>query len=471
MQRTFLNNLKFRNNSTDGIIKSRFLYKENLLKNESLASIRAKLLAVFIFLYYFIENGTLGLVPEKYYYVYRSMRISDFILYGLVIYSFYNVREYIDLFKSRPLLIVKIILAYFLLEFALSAVRYGFNPIEYFFRLKGLWSSFLIFPYLLLIKRNGLEFLIKLIFPVAVISNFLYLLSALTGIPFLPDVSVYKQKLPGDIEIFRVYGGTFFGEMFFLGFVYYWITRRFVFWQLIFVILFVIPHVLAFGRLAWVGFLFTIALMLLMNSLKKRQFRVLARQMIIIIITSLTLIIAFVKLIPESDFYIHALKVRVFQAQDDVKYAEGTYGTRVISQNAALIHLWNSSNIFIGVGMHPLWVVGPDSRAEVVYYDAFCDVGWAGVLAAYGLVGFSLALILQVYFIFLSFKLVKNSREGGIYDLLILLLFAKLMFDSTVGFSYVLLSTNLWGFFLSMNLYIAVLVHVYNEQKKQGLIK
>ncbi|MCX7878596.1 MAG: hypothetical protein N2510_08170 [Ignavibacteria bacterium] len=470
MQRTFLNNFRFRDSSYNSL-KKRFVYKENLLKDESLSGLRAKLLAVGIFLFYFIENGTLGLVPEKYYFVYRSVRISDFILYGLVLYSFYNVREYMDLFKSRPLFIVKIILAYFLLEFVLSAVRYGFNPIEYFFRLKGLWSSFLIFPYLLLIKRNGLEFLIKLIFPVAVISNFLYLLSALTGIPFLPDVSIYKQKLPGDIEIFRVYGGTFFGEMFFLGFVYYWITRRFVVWQLIFVILFVIPHVLAFGRLAWVGFVFTILTMLLMNSLKKRQFKVLFRQLVIIIITVVTVTVAFIKLIPESDFYINALKVRVFQGQEDVKYSEGTYGTRVIAQNAALLHLWQNSNILLGVGMHPMWVVGPDSRAEVAYYDAFCDVGWAGVLAAYGLIGFLLALTLQVYFIYLSFKLVRNSREGNIYDLLILLLFAKLVFDSTVGFSYVFLSTNLWGFFLNMNVYIAVLVHVYNEQKKQGLIK
>jgi len=446
-------------------------YSDILFSGEMVTSLRARILAVAIFMYYFIENGTLGLVPEKFYYVYRSVRISDLILYGLVFYSLYNVREYMDYFKSRPMLIVKLILAYLLIEFSISAVRYGFNPIEYFFRLKGVWTSFLVFPYLLLIKRNGLAFLIKIIFPVAIISNFLYLLTALTGIPFLPDVSIHKQKLPGDIEVYRVYGGTFFGEMFFLGFVYYWITKRFVIWQLFFSILFIIPHILAFGRLAWIGFIYTILLMIALNSLKKREFKVMIRQTVLLIIVALSLIIAFIKFIPESDYYIDALYARIFQAQDDVKYSEGTYGTRIIAQNAALVNLWSNSNILIGVGMHPMWVVGPQSKEEILYYSAFCDVGWPGVLAAYGLIGFVLAIILQVYFIYLTFRLMKNSRDGNLYDLLIMLMFAKLTFDSIVGFSYVLFSTNLWGFYLGLNIYIPVLVHVYIQQKSQGFIK
>jgi hypothetical protein len=442
-------------------------YNEKFLKDELVINLRARALAIAIFLYYFIENGTLGLVPQKLYFVYRNVRISDLILYGLVLYSFISIREYKDLFKSRSLLITKAILIYFLFEFAISALRYDFNVIEYFFRLKGLWSSFLIFPYLLLLKRNGVTFLIKIFFPVAVISNILYILSALTGIPFLPDVSIIKQRLPGDIEVFRVYGGTFYGDLFYLGFIYYWITNKFKFWQLILAVIFIIPHILAFGRLAWAGFIFTIFLMLVLNSLKKKQFKVIFKQAAVIVLLTVALLTAFIKFIPESDFYFDALQARLFQGEEDVKYSEGTYGTRVITQNDVLLNLWSKSDIFLGIGMHPMWVVRPESHEENLCYGAFCDVGWPGVLAAYGLIGFILALILQVYYAFLSFKIIKRSSDG-VYTFLITLMLAKLLFDSLVNFSFIFLSTGLWGMFMLMNFYIPVMVHSYEKLKKEG---
>jgi len=475
MQRTFINSLKFK--KTDKSVSSHFhsdksstLYSENLLRKELVTNLRARILAIAILMYYFIENGTLGLIPEKYYMVYRNVRISDIILYGLIIYSLVKVNEYKDLFKSRSLFLPKLFLAYLLFEFAVSAIRYNFDPIEYFFRLKGVWTSFLIFPYLLLIKRNGFNFLIKIVFPVAIISNILYILSALTGIPFLPDVSIMKQRLPGDIEVFRVFGGTFYGELFFLGFVYFWITKRFRMWQIFLVILFIVPHILAFGRTAWAGFAFTILLMILLNFLRKKQFKILFRQAVILIILGITLFISFMQFIPESDYYIDALKARLFQGQEDVKYSEGTYGTRIILQNNSLVNLWMQNDILLGIGMHPMWVVRPESREETIYYSAFCDVGWPAVLAAYGLIGFLLAAILQVYYMFLSFKLIKRSPDDGIQNFLLMMLLAKLLFDSIVTSSYILLSTGLWGFFMSMNFYIANLVYNYEEQKKKGLI-
>lgn len=479
MQRTLLNNLRFKgvrgsnNGSSGDTLKNDYLqgYSENFIKETLVTNLRARFLAIAIFLYYFIESGTLGLVPQKFYMVYRNVRISDLILYGVIIYSLVNIREYRDLFKSKPFLIAKVILAYLLIEFGISYIKYGFNPVEYFFRLKGVWTSFLVFPYMLLIKRNGLGFLIKIIFPIAVISNLLYVLSALTGIPFLPDVSIYKQRLPGDIEVYRVYGGTFFGEMFYLGFVYYWITKKFKLWQMALVILFIIPHILAFGRSAWAGFAFTILLMIVFNSLKKKNFKILFRQAVILVSMGLFLFISFIKFIPESDFYLDALEARLFQGQDDLKYSEGTYGTRILTQNAALLNLWASGDWFLGVGMHPMWVIGPDSKVEAVIYGAFCDVVWPSVLAAYGLVGFILFGILQIYYIYMCIKLLKRAPNENLYTLLLMLLMAKLIFDLTFTSSYVLLSTGLWGFFFSMNVYIPVLVYVYEEQRKKGLIK
>ncbi len=447
------------------------LYSENFFREELVLNLRARVLAICIFLYYFVENGTMGLVPAKFYLVYRSVRISDLLLYGMVIYSFFSYREYKDLFKSKPFLIAKIFLLYLLFEFAVSYVRYGFNPLEYFFRLKGIWTSFLVFPYLLLVKRGGLPFLIKIIFPVAVISNTLYIITALTGIPFLPDVSIIKQRLPGDIEVYRVFGGTFFGELFFLGIVYYWITKRFRFWQMGLVALFIIPHILAFGRLAWVGFVFTILVMIVINSMNKRNYHILLRQAVLLVIMGISISYAFIKFIPESDFYLDALNARVFQGQEDVKHDEGTYGTRVIMQNNALVYLWMNSDIFLGIGFHPMWVLGPDSREEAIIYGAFCDVSWPSVLAAYGLIGFLITLIIQFYYMYLAFKIIRNSPQVNLYTFITLLLFTKLIFDSTIGFSYVFVSTGLWGFFTGLNIYIPVLVFMYEDYKKKGILK
>ncbi len=475
MLKTSLNSFRGRRNTAENILsaksdQSNLLYSENLYKESLVTSLRARVLAVCIFLYYFIENGTIGLVPQKYYMVYRSIRISDLLLYGMIVYSFLCYREYKDLIKSRSFLIIKILLAYLIFEFIVSAFRYGFSPIEYFLRLKGVWTSFLVFPYLLLLRRGGLHFFVKLIFPVAIISNLLYLLTALTGIPFLPDVSIIKQQLPGDIQVYRVYGGTFYGEYFFLGIIYYWITKRFRFWQMGLVALFVIPHILAFGRLAWVGFVYTILLMILLNSLNKRNYHLLLRQAVILVIMGISLTYAFTKFIPESDFYVDAINARIFQGQEDVKYSEGTYGTRVAMQNSALVSLWMNNDIFLGVGMHPLWVVGPDSKEEIIYYGAFCDVTWPGVLAAYGLIGFAIALIIQFYYIFIAFKIVRKTRNVTLYTFLLTLLLAKLLFDITIGFSYVFISTGLWGLFYLLNIYVPILVYSYEEYKNKGLI-
>jgi hypothetical protein len=281
---------------------------------------------------------------------------------------------------------------------------------------------------------------------------------------------VIRQRLPGDLEVFRVFGGTFYGELFFLGFVHYWITKRFRMWQMFFVVLFVFPHVLALGRMAWLGFVFTIFVMIVLNSLNKRDFRIVFRQAVILIFMTLCLVFSFLQFVPESEFYVRALNSRLFQGQSDVKYGEGTYGTKVITQNAALVNLWEKSDVFLGIGMHPMWVVGPDTREESVYYAAFSDVSWPAVLAAYGLIGFSISFVLQIYYMILAFRIIKNSKEQGLYTFLITLLFAKLVFDVVVGFSYVFLSAGLWVFFGILNIYIPVIVYMY-EQKKAELFQ
>ncbi len=415
------------------------LYQKNYL------TLNAKLLAWGIFLIFFIENGTLGLIPKQFYFVYRNMRISDFLLYFLAIYSLYDLKEFSKLYHSRALIIPKLILLYLLFQFIMSSILYDYNIIEFFFRLKGMWMCFLVFPFLLLIKRRALGYLIKIFLPVAIVSNVLYIMSAVTGIAFLPDIGIAEQNLPGGLKVFRVYGGTFYGELFFLGFVYNWITRKFKFYQLFLAILFIVPHILAFGRSAWVNFALTIAIMMVWYAIKKREFRLAFRQIIIVSILGIALVYSFIKLVPESDYLVTAIEARISQGQDDIKFKEGTYGSRLASIGA-LITLWQNGNIFFGIGMHPLWVVKPVTVEENIYAWGFSDVGWASVLAAYGLVGFLLAVIYQIYYFVVSIKVVKKSKYNDILVFFALVFLSRLFFDSVINAAYVGLSVGLWGF-------------------------
>jgi len=446
-------------------VKSDHIVSDAFIRDNLVISLKARAIALAICLYFFIENGTLGLVPEKWYIIYRNVRLSDLILFGLIAYSIFNLREYYYLVKSKSFFITKVLLFYLVFEFGISAIKYQFNIPEYTFRLKGLWSSFLVLPYMLLYKRGGIGFLIKLIFPVAIISNILYILTALTGIAFLPDVSVITQTLPGDITVYRVYGGTFFGEFFFMGFLYMWITRKFRWWQLFLVILFVMPHVLAFGRGAWAFFVFCILAFIIINSLRKKAFRVLIRQALVFALLGITFSICFIKLIPESDYYVDAIAARLTQGQDDVKYNEGTYGARVLFQNGALIKLWMNNNWLVGVGMHPMWVVRAESYEEQVYYNAFCDVSWPAILAAYGLIGFVLSIIFQIYYMITTWKIIKRTKEVNLQTYFLTYVFAKMIFDTFINYTYTFISVGLWGLFPVMNFFVAVIVYNYEKQK------
>lgn len=444
--------------------KEGLTYTEALQRSNFLTQ-NAKILAWGLFLFFFIENGTLGLVPRQFYFVYRNMRISDFLLYGLTLYSFYNIKEFLPLYKSKAFLLPKLLLTYFIFQFIFSFLKYDYNLFEFFFRLKGLWMCFLVFPFLLLLKRNGLGYLIKLMLPVAVVSNILYIMSAVTGTAFLPDIGIAEQSLPGGLKVFRVYGGTFYGELFFLGFIYTWMTKKFRVYQLFLAVLFIVPHILAFGRSAWIYFAFTVVVMLVWYALKQKEFRAVLRQIIIVVILGTGLIYGFVKFVPQSDYLISAIDARVSQGQEDLKYKEGTYGSR-LANIAAMLTYWESNNIFIGIGMHPLWVVSPVTAEESIYAWGFSDVGWASVLVAYGLVGFILAILFQVYYFVTSIKIVKNTTKYDLLVFFILVFISKLFYDSVINYSYMGLTVGLWGFW-STSISIAALVYKYENPDEE----
>ncbi len=462
------NTLRFHRNTYNSV-NTENLQINGIKEKINYLPLNAKLLAWGIFLIFFIENGTLGLFPKQYYFVYRNVRISDLLLYFLTAYSLFNSKEFIELYKSKAVIIIKILILYLLFQFIVSCILYEYNVLEYFFRLKGMWSSLLIFPYLLLLKRKGLPYLIKLILPVAIVSNILYILSSITGVAFLPEIGIEKQNLPGGLQVYRVFGGTFFGEFFFLGFIYYWVTVKFRFYQLFLVILFIIPHILAFGRAAWVSLAFSIIVIFVWNFFRKRDFKVVFKQTVMVILLGGLLIYAFSRFIPQAGYLTEALGARVEQGQEDIANKEGTYGTRLASTEA-LISLWSNSNILFGIGMHPMWVVKPETEQENLYAWGFSDVRWASVLAAYGIAGFLLAVVFQIYYFIISLKILKHSKQD-LQTFFVLMLVALMLFDTLMNYSYNLFSVGLMGLNTMLCLYIAVLVYKYEELKKSKLIK
>src|SRR4030095_5454222 len=287
----------------------------------------------------------------------------------------------------------------------------------------------------------------------------LYILSALTGIAFMPDIGIEKATFTGGLKVYRVYGGTFFGELFFLGYIYQWITGKFRFHQLFLAILFIIPHILAFGRAAWIFFAFSIIIMLFWNSFKTKGFKVFLRQGIIITVFGAMLVYAFTKFIPGSETFTEAIEARIIQGQEDGEYKEGTYETR-LANIGALIDLWQSSNILFGIGMHPMWVIKPITEEENIYAWGFSDVGWTSVLAAYGLVGFLLAIVFQIFYTIFSFKVLRMSVYNDILIYFVLSFLIRLIFDSVINYSYKGLTVGLWGF-APVAFNIAVLAYKY----------
>ena len=162
MDKVILNQNGFKKSSTASNFTPPDLgYGEKVIQDNVYYSLKAKFLAFGIFLYFFFENGTLGLLPEKFYMVYRSVRISDIILYVMVIYSIFRIKEYKDLFKSKSLIVVKVFLSYMVFEFIYSAFIYKFISLSSFaekrrigFSHKVNYSRCSLFEHTLYIKRR-----------------------------------------------------------------------------------------------------------------------------------------------------------------------------------------------------------------------------------------------------------------------------------------------------------------------------
>jgi hypothetical protein len=208
----------------------------------------------------------------------------------------------------------------------------------------------------------------------------------------------------------------------------------------------------------------TIVIMLLWYAFRKKDIRLVVRQVIIIGFLAGIIFYTFSEFIPESDYMFNAIEARVSQGRDDWKYGEGTLGSRM-ANIVALLDLWQDGNIFFGIGMHPMWVIAPVTAEESIYAWGFSDVGWAGLLTAYGLTGFTLAVIFQLFFIIRSFKLIKSAKYYDIMTFFTLYCLSKLFFDSVISYSIRGFSVGLWGF-SSVVLLIACVIYKFEYPDK-----
>jgi hypothetical protein len=291
-----------------------------------------------------------------------------------------------------------------------------------------------------------------------VASNILYIFSYITGVALMPGMSIVKQNLPGGMQVNRIFGGTFFGELFFLWYMFGWITDKIRPVQILLALLFVTPHILAFGRAGWAFLIFNILLMFLWNFLKKREFKILFKQGVVLTIFAGILFYAFINFFPQADYLTEAIQARVEQGQENIENLTGTYGTR-IANSAALIELWLKSNILFGIGMHPMIVIKPETTEELLYAWGFSDVRWSAILAAYGLAGFLIMAVFQVYYAVKAIVVLKKTRSNSIYTFLTIILLSNLLFDSLINYSYNLISVRLWGLTNVFALYLAVLAY------------
>ena len=185
------------------------------------------------------------------------------------------------------------------------------------------------------------------------------------------------------------------------------------------------------------------------------------RQIALMVVLLVSLIYVFIKFVPRSDYLTEAIQARIEQGEEDVQHGEGTYGTRLASTNM-LIQLWMNNNILFGVGMHPLWVIGPVTVEEGLYAWGFSDVAWASVLAAYGIVGLGMAVFFQFYYMYLSLKILKNTIRFDLYTFLVILFFSKLIFDTFFNYASNFISCGLWGFPFSV-VYLGALIFRYEH--------
>ncbi len=224
------------------------------------------------------------------------------------------------------------------------------------------------------------------------------------------------------------------------------------------------PHILAFGRGVWVKFAFFIIVMAIWNMVKKKNLKTVFRQVALVCILGTLVIYSFIQFIPRSDYYMEALGARVTQGEEDYKYGEGTLGTRLASTQR-LVVLWMNSNVLIGIGMHPMWVIKAVTVEESFYTWGFSDVRWASILAAYGAIGFILAIIFQIYYFVVVVKILKHNRNTDILLFLVIILFSTLILDSTIDYSNGLFTFALAGF-NSISLEIAAVVYKFEEMNK-----
>ena len=67
--------------------------------------------------------------------------------------------------------------------------------------------------------------------------------------------------------------------------------------------------------------------------------------------------------------------------------------------------------------------------------------------------------------------MIKKAREPNMFTFFVFLMFARMLFDTFVNFSYLFLSIGLWGLAVTMSFFASVIVADYENQRTLQLEK
>ena len=419
---------------------------------------------VFIILAGMLSEARLGgLIDYEFFRLIRGLYIDYAIALCLLMYLFFF--KFGILFKYVKSNIVKLIIIlnlFLFLELFYSYLEYDINPFIVFIKKLPLFLSALIFLYLYVFEKNLFPLLLKYVYYCSLFLSIVYVLQVLAGL-----LGSYNIEMEGygrlvvdirGITIVRVWANTMGSEIFFIYNLLKILREKVRPILFIHTIIFIMPTILAFGRQAWLIMLLS-SVLALFYALKGTTKSVLFLK-VSVFIGSIILFLFLYSDYTKTDYF-QAINYRLTMSSEDYEYNEGTFGIRAEVQTPVLLNYW-AKNPVMGFGFYPYWLEGKDW----VLYSGMTDVSAPALLAAFGVVGFSLFLLISYSFFYISLLIYKKNYFKDFYIIAV-----SIVYMSSVvvkNFTLIKLSNfDLNGFNFTVTFYITYLLYNYFKYKKE----
>lgn len=420
-----------------------------------------KLLAFVLIAGMLSEARLGGLIDYEFFRLIRGLYIDYAI--ALCLLSYIMIFKFTVLFKYIKSHIIKLVIilnVYLILELFNSYLEYDINPFIVFIKKLPLFLSVLVFVYLYAFERNLFPLLLKMIYYCSLFLSIVYILQVLAGL-----LGGYNIEMEGygrlridirGITVVRVWANTMGSEIFFIYNLIKMLKYKVKPMLFIHSVIFVMPTILAFGRQAW--------LIVLLSAVVTFFYTVRgSAKSILFLKVSVFIGTIFLFLFIYSDYtktdYFQAISYRLTMGTEDYEYGEGTYGIRAEVQTPVLLNYW-AKNPVMGFGFYPYWLEGKDW----VLYSGMTDVSAPALLAAFGVVGFSLFLILSYCFFYLSILIFKKKFTIDYYIVAISIIYISSVLVKNLTLVKVS-NFDLNGFNFTVTFYITYLLYNYFKYK------